>query len=62
MDFIKLTGINNNPVIISVRDIRDVRVWPGPTAAAVFTFTETYLVQETVEQIGEKLDLIGRVV
>jgi hypothetical protein len=62
MDFIKLTGINDNPVIISVRDIRDVRVWPGPAAAAVFTFNETYLVQETVNQIGDKLDVNGSVV
>jgi uncharacterized protein YlzI (FlbEa/FlbD family) len=60
--FIKLTGIHNHAVIINADDIQDVRRWPGPTTAAVITHRERYLVQESVNQIGEKLNAVGKVV
>ena len=60
--FIKLTGIHDHPVIINADDIQDVRRWPGPTSAAVITHRERYLVQESVGEIGEKLNSVGKVV
>lgn len=61
MKFVELTGVGGHKVLINVQHIRDVRVWPGPVASAVITDNETYLLQESVNQVKQKLLALGNV-